>query len=184
MTNWISGYMETALQVAKVVGDVFGMALFAILLGFGRTLYAKFGRNISNVLLAGMMGAVVCYLTAGLCNTPIVALIACVLTGFCTSMLWPGTLILMEEKMPNPGIVAYALMAAGGDFGASIAPQAMGIVVDTVSVSAWAQKLSLSLGITTEQIGMKTGMLLSAIFPMIGVVLLLFIKRYFRKENV
>jgi hypothetical protein len=59
-----------------------------------------------------------------------------------------------------------------------------GIVVDTVSVSAWAQKLSLSLGVTTEQIGMKTGMLLSAIFPMIGVVLLLFIKRYFRKENV
>jgi MFS family permease len=184
MTNWISGYMETALQVAKVVGDVFGMALFAILLGFGRTLYAKFGRNISNVLLAGMMGAVVCYLTAGLCNTPIVALIACVLTGFCTSMLWPGTLILMEEKMPNPGIVAYALMAAGGDFGASIAPQAMGIVVDTVSVSAWAQKLSLSLGITTEQIGMKTGMLLSAIFPLLGIGLLLFMKRYFRKENV
>ena len=183
MTNWISGYMETALGVAKTVGDIFGMAIFALLLGFGRTLYAKLGRNISNVLLAGMIGAVVCYVTAGLCNVAMIALIACVLTGFCTSMLWPGTLILMEEKMPNPGIVAYALMAAGGDFGASIAPQAMGIIVDRVSVSAWAQRLSETLGILPEQIGMKTGMLISAVFPLLGIGLILFIKHYFSKKN-
>ena len=43
-------------------------------------------------------------------------------------MLWPGTLILMEEKIPAVGIAGYALMAAGGDFGASIAPQTLGIV--------------------------------------------------------
>ena len=185
MTNWISGYMETALGVVKTIGDIFGMAAFALLLGFGRTLYAKFGRNITGVLLAGMIGAVVCYLTAGLCNIPLVALIACVLTGFCTSMLWPGTLILMEEKMPNPGIVAYALMAAGGDFGASVAPQAMGIIVDTVSVSSWAQSMSATLGMSPEQLGMKTGMLLSAFFPLLGVGLLLFMKRYFgKKENI
>ena len=183
MTNWISGYMETALGVAKTIGDIFGMAAFALLLGFGRTLYAKFGRNITVVLLAGMIGAVVCYLTAGLCNIPLVALIACVLTGFCTSMLWPGTLILMEEKMPNPGIVAYALMAAGGDFGASVAPQAMGIIVDTVSVSSWAQSMSATLGMSPEQLGMKTGMLLSAVFPLLGVGLLLFMKRYFGKKQ-
>lgn len=183
MTNWISGYMETALGVAKTIGDIFGMAAFALLLGFGRTLYAKFGRNITGVLLAGMIGAVVCYLTAGFCNVPLVALIACVLTGFCTSMLWPGTLILMEEKMPNPGIVAYALMAAGGDFGASVAPQAMGIIVDTVSVSSWAQSMSATLGMSPEQLGMKTGMLLSAVFPLVGVGLLLFMKRYFGKKE-
>jgi hypothetical protein len=59
----------------------------------------------------------------------------------------------------------------------------MGIVVDTVSVSAWAQKLSLSLGVTTEQIGMKTGMLLSAVFPILGVGLLLVMRRYFGKKQ-
>ena len=58
------------------------------------------------------------------------SLIACVALGICTSMLWPGTLILMEEKIPAVGIAGYALMAAGGDFGASIAPQTLGIVVD------------------------------------------------------
>lgn len=64
MSNWISGYMENALHVPKSLGDIFGMALFAILLGTGRTLYARYGRNISNVLLGGMAGAAVCYLVA------------------------------------------------------------------------------------------------------------------------
>ena len=123
------------------------------------------------------------YLTAGLCNIPLVALIACVLTGLCTSMLWPGTLILMEEKLPNPGIVAYALMAAGGDFGASIAPQAMGIIVDTVSVSAWAQSMSATLGITPEQLGMKAAMLIAALFPLIGILLLTYMKHFYAKRE-
>lgn len=183
MTNWISSYMENALNIPKVMGDILGMAVFAILLGLGRTAYAKYGKNISNVLLFGMAGALVCYLTAGLVPNAIIAIFACVLTGVCTSMLWPGTLILMEEKFPNPGVAAYALMAAGGDLGGSIAPQMLGAVVDKVSVSEWAETLAPVLSITTEQLGMKVGMLTAAIFPLIGVFLLIFIKRYFNKKN-
>ena len=98
-------------------------------------------------------------------------------------MLWPGTLIMMEEKFPNIGVAAYALMAAGGDFGASIAPQAMGIIVDTVSASDFAKELSTTLSMTTEQIGMKAGMLFSAIFPILGTFLVLYINRYFKKRG-
>lgn len=36
------------------------------------------------------------------------------------------------------GVAVYALMAAGGDLGASIAPQALGIAVDKVSLTEWA----------------------------------------------
>ena len=44
--------------------------------------------------------------------------------------------------------------------------------------------MSATLGITPEQLGMKTGMLLSALFPILGVALLLVMKRYFgKKEN-
>ena len=96
-------------------------------------------------------------------------------------MLWPGTLILMEENFPNVGVVAYALMAAGGDCGASVAPQLMGIVVDHVSASAWAAELSTSLQLTTEQIGLKTGMLVTSVFPILGMILVLVIIAYFRK---
>lgn len=181
MSNWISSYMESALQIPKSLGDIFGMALFAILLGSVRTLYAKYGRNISTVLLSGMVGATVCYLITGLSDNIIFSFLSCVLIGCFTSMLWPGTLILMEEKIPNPGVVAYALMAAGGDFGASVAPQLLGVIVDKVAVSDWAAQLSTTLALSTEQIGMKVGMLTAALFPLMGIFLLLFIRRYFSK---
>lgn len=179
MTNWISGYMENALEIPKVYGDIFGMAFFALLLALGRILYAKFGHNISNVLLGGMFGAALCYFVAGLCTNVFLALFACVFTGFCTSMLWPGTLILMEEKIPNAGVAAYALMAAGGDFGSSIAPQLTGFIVDAVSASSWAKGLSVSAMLSVEQIGMKVGMLVAAVFPIMGIFLIIIIKKYF-----
>lgn len=183
MSNWISGYMEKALQIDKTLGDICGPALFAVLLGLVRIGYARFGKNIGRVLLVGMIGATACYLVAGLVTNPIVALISCAVTGLFTSMLWPGTLILMEENIPGAGVTAFALMASGGDFGAGMAPQLMGIVVDQVSAGSMAQKLSLSTGLTTEQIGMKAGMLLSALFPIIGIVLVTITLRYFKKHK-
>jgi len=85
----------------------------------------------------------------------------------------------MEEQMPSPGIAAYALMAAGGDFGASIAPQMMGVIVDKVAASGWAGRLSQTLALTAEQIGMKTGMLITALFPLLGIGIVLYMKKYF-----
>ncbi|MBQ8202882.1 MAG: MFS transporter [Clostridia bacterium] len=180
MTNWVSGYVENALHISKTVGDILGLSIFAILLGLGRTLYAKYGKNISEILLLGMMGSAVYYLVVSLSSNAVISLIACVLTGFCTSMLWPGTLILMEERFKSPGVWAYALMAAGGDFGASVAPQLMGIIVDTVSASSFAANLSATLSLTTEQIGMKVGMLIAAVFPLFGVALLIYIRKRFK----
>ena len=89
----------------------------------------------------------------------------------------------MEEKFPAPGVAAYALMAAGGDFGGSIAPQMRGAVVDAVSQSGWAASLAPNLSITTEQLGMKTGMLTAAIFALLGIVVLAIIVKTFKKAN-
>ena len=183
MSNWISGYMESALGIDKAIGDIFGMAMFAILLGIARISYAKFGKNICRVLLLGMIGAAVCYLVVGLSSSVVPAFLACILTGFCTSMLWPGTLIMMEEKIPNAGVAAFALMAAGGDLGASVAPQLMGIVIDRVSASGFAAELGKTLRITAEQVGLKAGMLVSAIFPILGTLVLLLVIRYFKKNE-
>lgn len=182
MTNWISGYMENALGLDKVIGDALGVAMFAILLGIARLSYAKYGKNISRVLLIGMVGAAACYLTVGLSSNVIPAFFACILTGLFTSMLWPGTLILMEEKIPNAGVAAFALMASGGDLGASVAPQLMGIVIDKVSVSRFATDMGARLDLTAEQIGMKAGMLVTSVFPMIGAVLVIAAMRYFQKH--
>ena len=180
MSNWISSFMENALHIDKTLGDILGMAMFAILLGLARISYAKYGKNIMRVLLFGMIGAAVCYLVAGLSTNVVFAFVACSITGLFTSMLWPGSLIMMEENLPGIGVAAYALMAAGGDFGASLAPQLLGIVVDNVAASDFAQELSLRLNLATEQIGLKAGMLVTAAFPIIGAVLVVITARYFK----
>jgi MFS family permease len=175
--------MENALGISKVVGDILGAAMFAILLGIARISYAKFGKNITRTLLISMIGAAICYITVGLSSSVGVAFVACILTGFCTSMLWPGTLIMMEEKIPNAGVAAFALMASGGDLGASFAPQLLGVVVDKVSASNFAVSVGNSLNITAEQVGLKVGMLMTAIFPIIGIAVVLVIMRYFKKNT-
>ena len=184
MANWISTYMNNALGVSKVVGDILGVAMFAIFLGIARITYAKFGKNISRTLLISMTGAAICYLVAGLSSNIIVAFIACIMTGFCTSMLWPGALIMMEEKIPNAGVAAFALMASGGDLGAAISPQLLGIIVDNVSVTDFAANLEHTLNISAEQVGLKIGMLVTSLFPIIGILIVLAIIRYFKKNAV
>lgn len=182
MSNWISGYMENALGLDKAVGDILGVAMFAVLLGLVRIGYARFGKRITPVLMAGMIGAAACYLVAGLVPGVMLPFFACILVGVFTSMLWPGALIFMEDNIPAAGVTAYALMAAGGDMGASLSPQLLGIVVDAVSAAPFASKLGQTLGITAEQVGLKAGMLVTAIFPMIGILLLIVTIRHFRKQ--
>lgn len=163
MSNWISSFMETELNIDKAFGDILGMAMFAILLGITRICYSKYGKNICNVLVCGMAGAAACYIIAGISSYAVVSFAACVLTGVFTAMLWPGTLIMMEENIPKVGVTAYALMAAGGDLGSSVAPQLMGIIAD--------------------KSGIRAGMLVSAIFPILGVILMIFIIRRFSRSN-
>ena len=183
MSNWISTYMENALGIDKVVGDILGAAMFAILLGIARISYAKFGKNIIRTLLISMICAAICYITVGLAQNTAVAFIACIMTGLCTSMLWPGTLIMMEENIPNAGVAAFALMASGGDLGASLSPQLLGIVVDKVSTTDFAVNLGSILNITTEQVGLKIGMLVTSVFPILGIVVVLVVRNFFNKKQ-
>lgn len=183
MTNWVSVYAENALHLPKIWGDIFGLALFSILLALTRSVYAKYGKNIFKTLKLSMFSAVVCYLLVALSPNAFFSLIACVTLGICTSMLWPGTLILMEEKIPAVGVAAYALMAAGGDFGASIAPQVLGIIVDNIALTKWAAALGNIMSLSAEQIGFKFGMLLAAIFPLLGGILLIYMGKFFDKNN-
>ena len=184
MTNWISVYAENVLHIPKIWGDTFGMCLFAALLALTRSAYAKFGKNIFRVLTLSMLGAALCYLTISFTSVIALSFGACILLGVCTSMLWPGTLILMEEKIPAVGVAAYALMAAGGDMGASVAPQMLGAVVDSVSASEWVFAIAERLSMTCEEIGFKVGMFLAALFPIAGCILLICMKRFLNKKKL
>ena len=169
MAQWSSSYLEQALGIPKIWGDIFGVALFGMTLGLGRTLYSKIGKNIGRVLFWGATGATVCYLAAVLSFAPIVGLVACAATGFCVSMMWPGSLLVSTDRIPTGGVFIYAMMAAGGDLGASVAPQLVGIITDAAIempvLSAFAQQLQLS----PDQFGMKLGMLVGALFPLAAI---------------
>lgn len=183
MSQWASGFIENAIGVPKVYGDVIGVAMFALLLGTGRILYSKYGKKIINFLLYGMLGASVCYFAASLSLSPVVGITACALTGLFTAMLWPGTLIYVEEKFENVGVAIYALMAAGGDMGASVAPQLVGILSDKFSLTDLALKISEMFNISTEQVGMRAGVLAAGFFPIAGVLCVLCMKKYFKERG-
>lgn len=171
MAQWSSGYLEQALGIPKVWGDIFGVALFSVMLGLGRTLYATKGKHIEKVLLAGSIGATLCYLTAAITNIPIVGLAACAFTGLCVSMLWPGSLIVASDRFPAGGVFVFAMMAAGGDLGASVGPQLIGIITDVTIASSDAAAFAARFGLTSEQLGMKVGLLCAMIFPIISIPL-------------
>lgn len=183
MAQWCSGYIERALGIPKLWGDLFGAALFSVMLGLGRSLYAKYGKNITRVLIVGAIGATAGYFVAAVARMELIGLIACVLTGFCVSMMWPGCLIAATDRFQQGGVFVFALMAAGGDLGASVGAQTVGVVIDAVSmrpnVVLWAERF----GITVEQVGMKIGMLVGAIFPMCAIIAFAFLHKAAKRER-
>ena len=177
MAQWCSGYLEQAVGIPKLWGDLFGTALFSVALGMGRSLYAKRGKNIHRVLLFCFGSTALCYLVAAISPIPWIGLIACALTGFCASMLWPGNLVVAADRNPAAGVFIYAIMAAGGDLGASVGPQLLGLVADNAAASSFGVALCDRFSITPESFGMKTGMLIGMLFPLLGLVMTLFLRK-------
>jgi len=171
MAQWSSGYLERALGIPKVWGDLLGVAMFGVMLGLGRSMYAKIGKNIGRAITFGAIGATACYLTAALCSLPVLGLVACGFTGFCVSMMWPGMLVVASGRFPQSGVFIYAMMAAGGDLGVSVGPQLVGIIADVTIETPALVNLAGEWGLSPDQLGMKLGMLAGALFPLIGIAI-------------
>lgn len=169
MSQWASGYLEQAVGIPKVWGDIFGVAMFAISLGLGRTLYAKYGKNLNRVLIVGAIATTLCYFFAAVSDVAIIGLLACALTGFFSAQFWPGNLVIASERHPAGGVFIYAFMAVGGDLGASIGPQIVGMVTDYVIANDRLSAFAQSLGFYPEQLGLKLGMLCGMLFPLMAI---------------
>ncbi len=169
MSQWGSGYLENSLQLPKVWGDIIGIALFATALGVGRSLYASRGKNIAKTIFYGAIGATACYIAAIFINIPIIGALACALTGFFVAMMWPGSLLVASEKMPQGGVAVFALMAAGGDLGSSVAPQLVGVITDFAIDNSMIINLANEFNYTPEQLAMKAGLLAATLFPLAAI---------------
>ncbi len=177
MTQWCSGYLEQALGISKIWGDIFGAAGFALMLGLGRSLYAKYGKNLEKLLFFSGVGTACCYLVCILSPLPIFGLIACALTGFFVSMIWPGCLVVAANRITTGGVFIYAMMAAGGDFGAALAPQLTGIIADAISNGAFGANLAQKVGLSVESLAMKAGLCVGLFFALLSIVIFLNIWR-------
>ena len=77
----------------------------------------------------------------------------------------------------------FAMMAAGGDLGAAIGPQLVGVVTDAVAAMPSAASLATSLHLSLEQLGMKLGLAVGALFPLLSIFVFLRLWRTKPKEN-
>ena len=132
VSQWVSTFAESALQVSKTVGDLAGTCAFAICMGTARALYGKYSDYIplKKMMIGSAALCIVCYLTAILSGNPIIGLVGCALCGFSVGIFWPGTFSIAAMRLPAGGTAMYAFMALAGDVGCSSGPSVVGFVAN------------------------------------------------------
>lgn len=160
MAQWASAFVESALGFSKSIGDLIGPCMFATTMGLSRLLYGKFGHKIKllNFMLGSGTLCLICYLMTAISSRPIFGLLGCILCGFSVGIMWPGSISISSARMPMGGTALFALLAMGGDLGASIGPSVIGIFTQNANDN------------------MKAGMLAGIVFPILLIVAICIIK--------
>ena len=73
----------------------------------------------------------------------------------------------------------FAILAAAGDIGSSFGPWLLGVAADCIPAIPRFTDLSHALGITAEQLGLRAAMLTAVLFPLLGILALV----WFRRKN-
>lgn len=178
MVQWSSAFMEQAVGLPKLLGDYAGIMMFALMLGLSRLLHGLFSKklDLAKYMLVGAAGAILFYPLTAFSNIPALNLAGCALTGFGAGMLWPGTLVLASERYPRGGAWLFAMLAVGGDSGASFCPWLSGLLADNAANIPFLA--NLGAGLSPEQLGLRSALGFSTVYPIITVVLLIvFIRR-------
>ncbi len=187
MSQWSSLFAEKALGVPKVMGDLLGPCLFALLMGSGRLFYAKMGDKISlePLLLSSAGLCILCYCLTVFVPLPAFSLMGCAVCGLSVSLMWPGTLSMTAKRFPGGNTAMFGILALFGDVGASLGPWMAGVVSDNVTAlngaAAWG---TVHGGLLPEQLGLKAGLLTAMIFPVIMFVGVWFMMRAAKKKRI
>lgn len=130
MSQWASAFAESGLGVSKTLGDLLGPCAFAILMGAARIVYAFLNNkfDIFKIMRFTSLTCIATYLAAAFLKNPLLALIACCLTGITVAPFWPGTFSLAAKHIPKASTLMYASYALAGDLGCTIGPSLVGFV--------------------------------------------------------
>ena len=165
MLQWASAFTESAMGVTKTIGDLAGPCMFAIFMGFARTIYGKTSEKLDlakSMLTCGIL-CVICYLITSLAAVPIWGLAGCALCGLSVGIMWPGTLSISAQKCPTGGTTMFAMLALAGDLGGSVGPTLVGIFSNLVGDN------------------LKFGLFVATLFPFALILVLLILKKYVKK---
>ncbi len=171
MSQWASIFAQRGLNVDKVLGDLLGPCLFAVFMGIGRTIYGVMGErlNIKKALLFSAILCVICYSFTVFSRISMFSLLGCASCGFAVSLMWPGTFSLSARKQPLGGTAMFGLLAVMGDVGGAVGPWMAGIVSEGVKTVSGPLKFLFGENIGLEQAGLKMGLLIAMIFPLMMI---------------
>jgi len=162
MSQWASAFAETGLGVSKMMGDLLGPCLFALMMGLSRLGYAwiseKRGDLLEKIMVVLAVTCVLGYLMAAKCPGSALPLLGCALVGFSVGIFWPGTFSVAAMRCPSGGTAMFALLALGGDIGCSIGPYLVGAA-------------SAAAGDT-----LSAGLLASVVFPAVLFLTVLYLR--------
>lgn len=158
MAQWASIFAQQTLGVSKVVGDILGPCAFAVFMGSGRIIFGALSGKVSirKIFIINNIICTVCYLLVAFCDIPIAAFIGCAACGFSVCLSWPGTYSMASTKFLSAGTIMFSLLALCGDLGCSIGPWLLGAVAD--------------------RLGLSSGFMVCAVFPLIMVITALLLK--------
>ena len=178
MALWASVFAQKGLGVNKFIGDMLGPCLFAILMGLGRAIQGIYGdrMNLKKTLTLASLLCAICYIVASVSKNQYIALLACAVTGLSVSIMWPGVYSYSSSLIPHGGTSMFGILALFGDIGCSLGSYLCGMISDYSLTIPKILDFASKVGITPEQIGLKIGVGITAIFPIIMLVFLLFQK--------
>ncbi|MBQ7821413.1 MAG: MFS transporter [Clostridia bacterium] len=184
ISQWASYFAEKGLGVTKIIGDLLGPCIFALMMALGRTAFGIWGKKIpifKGLLFCSFLG-ILSYLGIGLIPSPVLVMVCFALSGIASSLLWPGTLSASSEAIPHGGTAMFALLAFAGDAGCSLGPWINGLINDFITANESAQVLT-ALGFSPEQASLRSAIIVSGIFPAVMFITLLVLVPYLKKKS-
>ncbi len=188
ISQWSSLLAELGLGVSKTIGDILGPCLFAFLMGLSRMLFGLkvTDKSLMPSLMICAFGCVLSFAIVAFSRVPMLSLIGCGLSGFFVGVMWPGIYSLSASLVPYGGASMFILLAFAGDIGCSSGAGLVGYVSDIVKRtgnSIFKEIVSFS---DSTQLGLKTGIIISMVFPFVlfvGILILIRHTRIRKAEN-
>lgn len=186
ISQWSSLLAELGLGVSKTVGDILGPCLFAFLMALSRMFFGfkVTDKSLKPSLMICALGCFLSFAIVAFSRASILSLIGCGLSGFFVGIMWPGIYSLSASKLPKGGTSMFVLLAFAGDIGCSSGSGLVGYVSDIVKRTGHSIFKDIIYFADSTQLGLKTGIIIAMIFPLILFAGLFLMIRFAKKYKV